>query len=192
MKQIGCLICLAVLLAGCSPWEMSRPLTRVESGFFHAHGENQFIVEGNAYHYTCIYGLQYVCCADDNLIYSLTLVFPQGQHYYPLLWYIGEEIKGQIYAQDTRTTIYASYSGDENTTPNEEDSRKIADVPFHYIYFIDNDKIVFQKSNKEVGFDIPALVNINEAEKRLRTILEQLIRENVPPQEPEMEEKQPL
>ena len=186
MRQIGCLICLAVLLTGCAPSDTSGLLLSVQSEVFHG----QFSIEGNAWSHTCIYEIQYVCCADDYLTHSFTLVFPQGQHYYPVLRHVGEELTGQIYSQDTRTIIYAARSGDETITSSIEDGRRIADVPLHYIYFIDNDKIVFQKSNEEVGFDILSFANVNEAEETLLPILEQLIREHAQPRELEIEEEQ--
>jgi len=67
---------------------------------------------------------------------------------------------------------------------------KIADVAPGYVYFIDDGKIVFQKTNEELGITIDvadpksAFLSWN-----LQPILETLIRENVQPQEPEMEEE---
>ena len=182
MKQIGWLLCLAVLLAGCGDTPKSPKYPVSFGGIFGESRENQFIVEGNAYKYVCVYGL----AKDDCLIYSLTLVFPQCQHYYPVTRYVDGEIKGQIYAQDTRTTIFQESYHDR--VELGDGSRKVADIPFHYIYFIDNERIVFQKSNEELGIDASDFRK-TFTNRKLRPILETLIREHVQPQEPEMEEE---
>jgi len=181
MKQIGGLLGIAVLLAGCSPCKTSKSIhPDVDASF----GDN-FIVEGVAYRSTVVYGMK-----DGKLMFSLTLVFPDGQHYYPAVRHADGDIKGQIYSQDTRSTINAWYYGDEKTNPATHDGRKIADVTFHHVYFLDGDKIVFHKSNEELGIDMFGTANTLDKRKKLHPILEKLIRENVPPQDPEMEEEQ--
>ena len=182
MKRTGWLLCIAVLLAGCSPSKTSKTIhPDVEASF----GDN-FIVEEVAYRSTVVHGMK-----DGKLMFSLTLVFPDGQHYYPAIRHVDGDIEGQIYSEDKRSTINAWYYGEEKTNPATHGGRKIADVSFHHVYFLDGDKIVFQKSNEELGIDMFGTTNLIDESKKLRPILENLIRENVQPREPEMESLPP-
>ena len=178
MKQFGCLICIAVLLAGCSP-----SVTVTSKSIYpnkEASFEDNFFVEGVAYRSIVIYGMK-----DDALMFSLTLVFPDGQHYYPAVREVDGKIEGQIYSEDKRSTIHARYVGDEKTNPSTYGGRKVADVSFHCVYLLDGDKIVCQKSNEELGIDMFGTTNNSDERKKLHPILENLIRENVQPQESE-------
>ena len=69
-----------------------------------------------------------------------------------------------------------------------EEVRKIADVDFGYVYFVDNGIIIVQKSFEELGIDVSNLRHAFDR-TRLRPILENLIREHVKPQAHEMEEQ---
>jgi len=180
LKQIGCLICIAVLLAGCSP-----SVTVTSKSIYpnkEASFEDNFIIEGVAYRSNVVYGMK-----DDALMFSLTLVFPDGQHYYPAVRQVDGEIEGQIYSEDKRSTINAWYIGGEKNNPSTHGGRKIADVSFHCVYLLDGDKIVCQKSNQELGIDMFGTTNTSDERKKLHPILENLIRENVQSQEHEME-----
>ena len=61
---------------------------------------------------------------------------------------------------------------------------KITDAVFNHVYFIADGKVV-QKSNEELGFNIPEPKDVRF---RLQPIYEKLIRENIPPQELAREE----
>ena len=179
LKQIGCLLCIAVLLAGCSSSETPRSIpTDVEVSF-----EDAFVVEGVTYRSNGVYGMK-----DDKLLLSLALVFPDGQHYYPVVRYVDGEVERQIYSEDTRSTITAWYYDNDKSSPGKRDGRKVADVPFHDVYFLDGDKIVFQKANEEIGINVSDPKNAF-TNRNLSPILETLIREYVQPQEPEIEEQ---
>ena len=72
------------------------------------------------------------------------------------------------------------------------DDEKIV-VKTETVYFIHDNKIVFEKEFRELGIDVSQL-NFRSSralQDYLHPILEQLIRENVPPQEPEMAEERP-
>jgi len=58
------------------------------------------------------------------------------------------------------------------------------------LYFIQNRKIVFEKSYQELGIDASRLnAELDETLDYLQPLLETMIREHVPPQEPETEEE---
>jgi len=173
IKQLGCLILATALLAGCAPSETSVPNRPDVEPF-----GRSFLIEGTGYYSNSIYGYG---LKDGNVVYLLTVVVPEGQYYYPIVRFEGGEMKGYIYLN---TSDYR----DEKTTHGVEEHRKIADVPLRHVYFLDNDKIVFQKSYEELGIESSVLPNHDEASRKLRPILETLIREHVPPQETEMEE----
>jgi len=180
MKQIGCLICLAVLLAGC---DTSKTINHAwRSTVF----ENDIVVEGVAYRALSTYGRM----KDGSLLYSLTVVFPSDQYYYPATRYVDGEIteKGEIHVPDETRKVggignpyMMDFFGDYFRETN------IADVPFHSVYFVDDGKIVFQKSYEELGFEVSDASGPIGDSRRLQPILEKMIREHVQPQEPEME-----
>ena len=183
MKQIGCLICLAVLLAGC---DTSKTINHAwRSTVF----ENDIVVEGVAYRALSTYGR----IKDGSLLYLFTVVFPSDQYYYPAIRYVDGEItgKGEIHVPDETHRVnwignpfMMDFIGDYFRETN------IADVPFHYVYVVDDGKIVFQKSYEELGFEVSDASNPIGDKRRLQPILEQLIRKHIHPQEPEMEEQQ--
>ena len=87
-----------------------------------------------------------------------------------------------------------------------EDTTVVADQPINFmyiivdgrevvaktntLYFIQNGKIIFEKEYRELGIDTSQLVFSKEWNSYLQPILEKLIRENVTPQAPKIEEKQ--
>jgi len=172
MKQIMWLICIVVLLPGCLWFETPKGKTSSST----SSSEGNLVVEGTVYVINCVYQQK-----DGKLVYALTLIFPHKQHYYPAVRYVDGELKetGEIYAQGeageghTRKAIYY-----DDARPRFGET-KIADVPFHYVYFIDDGKIVFQKSNEDLGIDYS---NPKE-ERNWYPTLEKLIRENVTPQQ---------
>ena len=176
LKQIGCLICIAVLLAGCDSSQQVSHAWR--STVF----DNDLIVEGMTYRATSTYGRM----KDGSLQYSFTVIFPDGQHYFPAIRYVDGEIKekGEIYLEDGGGTKKMVYYDETRPLSGQI---KVADVPFHVVYFIDDGKIVFQKSYVELGFEVPDAQSPIADSRRLQPILEKLIRENVPPQKHEME-----
>ena len=189
MKQIWCLLCIAVLLAGCA--SSGTPDTNMPVMFGDESVQdgrwvlNAFHVEGNAYSYQGIYKQ----AKDGELSYSLTLVFPHSQNYHTVVRHKGEKFKGEIFSQKVRTIQHVNVyvEGHGRPATGETNDKKVADALFHYVYFLDDGKVVFQKSNEELGIDVS---NPERAfdKKNLLPILKQLIRENVQPQEPEMEE----
>jgi len=153
-----------------------------------AFGEHSFVVEGVAYNTVSGYGQK------NGLIYSLILVFPCEQHYYPYFVSTADEIKGLVFVQEN-FSIHgeAKIAGFVSRSSIKEEiieagSTKIADVPLGYVYFIDDRKIIFQKSNKELDIAIDAS-DPNSAfhSSYLQPIIEKMIRENVQPQEAEEE-----
>ena len=168
IKPIGCLILATVLLAGCAPSETSM-LNRPDVEPF----PRFFFIEGTGYYSNNIYGYG---LKDGNVVYLLTVVVSEGQYYYPIVRFEDGEMKGYIYLNTS-------------TTHRVEEHRKIADVPLRHVYFLDNDKIVFQKSYEELGIESSVLPNHDEASRKLYPILETLIREHVPLQETEMKEE---
>ena len=189
IKQIGCLVCLAVLLAGCSPVVVNFGQG---GGGFGRWGEHSLVVEGVAYNTVSGYGQK------DGLVYSLILVFPGEQHYFPYFVSTVDEIKGLVFVQE-EFSIHgqAKIAGFESQGNIKDETvvagaTKIADVPLGYVYFIDDRRIILQKSNEELGITIDAS-DPNGAfhSSYLQPILENLIRENIQPQGPEMEVERP-
>ena len=154
IKQMGCLILATALLAGCGT-PRSEHLECGVAGF-----NNYPVVEGVDYQANSIYGWN---TKNDRLIYSLTIVSPRSQQYYPV---VGR--KDGVF--DEEGTILS---------PDVTYRRIVA--PFHFVYFIDNGEIVFRKSYKELGFEISPPKNPEDARRKLQPILETLIRENMPP-----------
>ena len=175
IRQLGCLFCFAILLAGCSDSVMSID-----------GGTNRYIVvEGVTYDFGCYYWLQ-----NSKLTHSHIVVFPFGhQHYFPAVRHPKGQAKGEIYYQDLTTAVAKIVDQHIYNDRQAVEGEKIADVAFGYVYFIDNKRIIFQKSYAELGIDV---VNPKSAfdKENLFPILEKMIRENVPPQEDIMEEQQ--
>jgi len=176
------------------------------SGGFSAHGFMLeapnvrgilFVVEGVAYRVQSGFGQRSgmdngLFYSLDGLIYPLVLVFPDTQHYFPYFVHGTDEVQGEIYWQKDWTPASTEILGGGMRTTEGivHHATKVADVDFGYIYFVDNGKIVFQKSNEEFDsvFDMFDTQNYHiEERQKLLPILEQLIRENIKPQEPEME-----
>ena len=177
MKRILLLILLLVTLAGCAPTKTSS------TGFdmsFPAYQNT--VVDGVAYGMVRIHGKK------DGNWYSVILIFPDTQNYYPVIGWEDKEPFGRIY-QSTQNTG-ARYIG--GALPGEErffstDAPKIADVVFNQIYYIDGGKVIFQKTLEESGIvfsdEDAILLNFFVNTKPL---LEQLIREHVKNQKPEI------
>ena len=176
LKQLGCLILAIALLAGCAP---SNSIMTVSGGT-----SRYIIVEGTTYDFGGHYWKQ-----NGKVTHSHIVVFPFGhQHYFPAVRHPNGQANGEIYYQELTPTgviiIDRHFRDDREIVEGE----KIADVAFGYVYFVNNKKIVFQKSYEELGIDISDPKN-TFSDQNLLPILETLIRENVPPQEPEMEEE---
>ena len=87
------------------------------------------------------------------------------------------------------STQYASYRGTTEVSLYL-DGEKIIATP-NTLYFIQNKQTVFQKRYKELGIDARQLnADLAVMSEYLQPILEQLIREHVKSQEPEVEEQQ--
>ena len=188
MKPIGCLLCIAVLLAGCA--QITTPTIELPPNpEAFSVGWNLFlVVDDITYDTIGNYQLE-----NGKLTHSFVLVFPREQYYYFYATrFIDGERKGEIYAQkvgDPSKGYYRisirHFKGNEKP---DDGTMKIADVPFHYVHFIGDQKIVSQKSYEELGIDISDPKRAFDKEN-LFPILESLIRENVPPQEAEIEEQ---
>ena len=173
LKQLGCLLLVTALLAGCAPSERLQHVLAASDG-------DSFVVDGIAYDFISVNGqLPMHPKKDDWRIYSLTLVNPDDQRYSPAIMMDGGEIKGQIYWQDEPDTRCGRKMILTFGVTEPPGKTKVADVPLHFVYFIDDGKIVFQKSHAELGIDISDPKRGIE-DRKLRPILETLIRENMP------------
>ena len=182
IKQLGCLLCIAILLVGCTSSVTQTPESdsKPEASSI---GWNLFlVVEDITYDTIGNYLLN-----EKKLIYSFILVFPREQHYYFCATrYIDGEYHGEIYSQKVgdpskgydRINI-RHFKGNEKP---DDGTMKIANVPFHHVHFINNGKIVLQKSYEELGIDVSDPQRAFDKEN-LFPILGKIIRENVPPQE---------
>jgi len=99
---------------------------------------------------------------------------------------------------DPASRTGAGFFGDNSRkTPYREillDGKKVVVKPETFYYIKDNE-IVFEKGYQEIGIDPSRLLEGVDNEQTLvylAPILVQLIRENVQPQEPEMEEEEQL
>ena len=196
-KHIKWFVCVLVLLMGCSPEESTVATIPAESvPILTKHviprDTGYFTVEEDIYTVVCAYGVQ------DEVVYSLVLVFPSDQHYFPFFPHFvstvgGNEFvnavgdsKGRIYQQIgwTRDSygIIASSGGRDSRA--DDDEGKVANADFGYVYFLDAGEIIFKKSNEDLGID---LSDSQKAFDRIHLlpILEKLVREYVKPQEPE-------
>jgi len=186
MKHLRWLICMVVLLMGCSP-SVAVKVRDFDSTYICGH--QSFAIDGVTYGTAGGYGKK------DGKLYSLLLIFPDDQHYFPAVRWLDEspEPQGQIHVQKeklvsdehhrTERTTWGWSSG--NQKPLVSDG-KIADVPFNHVYFIDDEKIVFQASNEELGLDFPDTIDHTVAmrlQQQLEPILKKMIRENITPQE---------
>ena len=78
---------------------------------------------------------------------------------------------------------------DRNFVPMRPNSEKVF-VKTDTLYFVQEGQIIFEKNYQELGIDAERLNANSEAIlEYLRPILETLIRENVQPQESDMEEE---
>ena len=186
MKQIGCLICVAVLLAGCQPPPPGATLKSQHANhtrFFHASERHALVVDGDSYSYFGRSGEM-----DGEFVYSFIVVFPvRDKRYIPVLRYT-DEIKALIYQFEKEQAPLGLTSFTEQPLLG---GIQIADVDFNYVYFVDDGQVIFRKSNEELGIDVSDPQRAFDT-SRLNPILEQMIREHVQPLEPEMEEEQPL
>ena len=184
--QLSCLLCLTAVLAGCGPQtSVVLPGAILESRHvnhtrhFNAYERHALVVDGNAYQYFGRSGYK-----DGEFVYSLIVVSPaHGPRYIPVLRYT-DEIRAQIYPS---TALAWTLVTDD---PLLEGEVKVADVDFNYVYFVDDGKVIFRKSNEELGIDVSDTQSAFD-QSNLNLILEQMIREHVPPQETEMEEERP-
>ena len=172
VKQIGCLLCLAVLLAVCAvgctkqpqPFERKEQATQFSRGF-------RIEVDGVSYWTHLQAKLVYEPTRIDS---TALLVYPTSE---PLLlnWF------------------YTSPSFPITLTINDESP---VVIKANTLYFIQEGKVAFEKKYQELGIDASRLnVEWNDEYKDfyheyLRPILEPLIREHLKPQEPEMEAEQ--
>jgi hypothetical protein len=188
MKYVQWFICMTVLLAGCLPTETvvtsspspSPPSWLSWSPTFLEGGN--FVVDGNTY--SIILGH----IEKDGSFLSLILAFPCAQHYFPVFTVGENAIKGAIHREENNEnkTIGSIGGGKYGSV-----GIKIADANLCSVYFIDDKQIVFHKSNEELGIDISdPRRGFNALHLRLRPILETLIRENVKPQESELNEEE--
>ena len=182
MRRIQYWALLAIaLLVGCSPTVIVKP-----DGFDHHHisGHRNFVVDGITYGTTDVHGQK------DEKWYSIILIFPDTQHYFAGIGWLNEEPHGQIYFQEENEwkekgrRIVGMWAGKEQSP--DFHGTKIADAVFNHVYFIADGKVVAQKSNEELGFNFSEPKYVGSS---LQPIYEKLIRENVPPQEPETEEE---
>jgi len=174
VRQIGCLLCIAVLMAVCAigcakqpqPFERKEQAIQFGRGFL-------FEVDGVNYWIHLRAKLVYEPLRIDS---TALLVYPTSE---PLIlnWF------------------YTTPSFPITLTINEEPP---VIIKVDTLYLIQDGKVVFEKKYQELGIDASRLnVDWNDEYKDfypeyLRPILEPLIREHLQPQEPEMEEEQPL
>jgi hypothetical protein len=176
-----------VALTGCSTValpksEQSSSIAPSTGGWLNDH----FIVDGIEYSTVGEYDQR----EDGTITYSFVLVSPQGQYYFPATRYMDGEHKGEIYSLEIGDkskgyfrTCMKHFTSNQKPAIGET---KIADVPFHHTFFIDNGKIVFQKSNEELGIVFSDPENVFNKSK---PILAKLIREHG--QSPKVEKKSP-
>jgi len=94
-----------------------------------------------------------------------------------------------VYFDNPMTIAYGSHRG-KVFVPMHPDCEKVV-AKTETIYFIKDKKIVLEKKYQELGIDASRLsADQNEMREYLLPILENLIREHIRPQEPEMEEEQ--
>jgi len=152
MKQIGCLLCIAALLAlavGCGKQSCIRSQESV--GFF-------------------VDGIQCHVYWNANVVQQEEQVF-------------------LTFMTLSRTPVTIStVHGDTVVSTLFPDGEKII-AKTETVYFIHDNKIVFEKEYRELGIDVSKLNvrNSKVLQDYLQPILERLIRENVPPQEPDTE-----
>jgi hypothetical protein len=159
VKQIGCLLCVAVLMVGVGG---------CANHYAHPQGvESQFEVDGAQY---------------------------------SVVWYEATDSQGRVtfsflILSDRAKRVFASSAhGSDSSHDRDNDvwmlhfpvSESIV-VKTETLYFVQDQKVAFEKEYQELGIDAQRL-NPDEMLNYLQPILEQLIREHVQPQEPEMEE----
>ena len=188
MKGTQWLVFGIVLLMGCShSMDVAEMLPEVPKRQSSSVGWSRtLVVDAVAYDTAGRYHL-----TEGELVYSSILIFPVGQYYFPATRFIDGEFREEIYSQEIgdkskgyHRTFWKSFSGNQKPATDET---KIADALLHHIYFIDDGKIVFQKSYEEIGLDFSEPKSAFEW-KNLQPILERLIREHVKSQAPETEE----
>jgi len=187
------LLCLAVLLAGCGaqPTKPTRGTSStLQTNHFNYEASSlpmRLVVDGDTYYYYLRYGgqMENMRMQDAKFVYSLVVVSPdsdRSQRNFPTLTYTGNDVSAQIYRFDKEKLREREERVDFVTYGNwdqiVEDEVKIADVDFNYVYFVNDGKVVFRKSNEELGIDVSDLNNAF-LEPNLKPILEKMIRENV-------------
>ena len=86
------------------------------------------------------------------------------------------------------TTYYGQDRG-KIIVPMHPDSEKVV-AKTETVYFVQDKRIIFEKGYQELGIDASRLsTNLTEMRDYLYPILEKMIRESVPPPEPEIEEE---
>ena len=149
LKQIGCLICIAVLLAGC--------------GGQSSIGGAPFEVDGERYFVHWEIGMQ------------------RGHTWAFLTLHLDDHPDRELGYYPYRYAFFET----------KDASSGWATTTTEMLYFVQDKKIVFEKEYQELGIDASRLsTDQNEMLDYLRPILENLIREHVQPQEPEMETAQ--
>ena len=172
INPIGCLLCIATLLV----WYWVATPRSISSGGTHSFESGFIIDENNRYNVSHTHRHR-----NGKFSYAITLVFPRYQHYYPAARYVNGELngKGEIYMRDAANKSHVrEYVYYDDTHP-EAGNTKIADVPFHFVYFVDNGKVVFQMSYEKLGIDVSDHWHAFDPDK-LCPILEKMIREHVP------------
>ena len=189
LKIIGCLFCIVVLLvllciAALLVWYWVAIPKSIYSGETRSFESGFVVADGVLYLASHTHKHQ-----NGKFIYALTLVSPRDQHYYPAVRYVNGELQeqGEIYFRyATNKNHVREYVYYDDTHPEAGDT-KIADVPFHFVYFVDNGKVVFQMSHEKLGIDVSDTWHAFDSDK-LWPILEKMIREHVPLKETEREE----
>ena len=164
---------MAILLA-CGGCTEKRPFD-VEHAF-KATNHHRLTIDGITYSYFGWYGKK-----DREMFFSFIVVFPSDeQHVFggiDVSRDVGMGYHSPLSVVHRPSRIWYYSIGDGKNTG----------LDFCYVYFIKDDQIVFRKSYKELGIDLSNPENTFNW-NHLQPILEQLVREHVNPQEPEMEE----
>ena len=138
------------------------------------------------------------CAEQYGRSFSESMEFEVDSVLYHVEWHVWKNRQGQVSA--SFLTCYRPFYPIIKTHHSRPDKTFVSTHPdgekviakTDMLYFVQDEKIVFEKTYQELGIDASRL-NIDSSREildYLLPILEKLIRENVRPPKPEMEEQQ--